>query len=189
MLEPCHALIDHLGLEVFKPEIPQQRCEALVRMGRREDACGELEKAVDLARRTRPNYTLAALLGRLAYVTEDPAQREAALQEGLAMLDSGSLSHNHFDFHRNAIETMLRIDAWDRVESFAAKLEAYPIGEIVPWSRYFAARGRALAAFGSGHRDQATTDRLRALHAEALESGCMAAVPRLEEAIKLCDDQ
>jgi tetratricopeptide (TPR) repeat protein len=189
VLEPCQALIDNLGLEVFKPEIPQQRSEALIKMGRRRDAHREVESAVELARRARPNYTLAAVLGRLAYVTDDSTQREAALEEGLDRLESGSLSHNHFDFHRYAIETMLQIGAWDRVEHFAAKLEAYPVGESVPWSRYYAARGRSLAAFGAGKRDEATVAQLRALHAEALECGAMAAAPRLEEAIKLFDKQ
>ena len=73
--------------------------------------------------------------------------------------------------------------------AFAAKLEAYPVGETVPWSRYFAARGRALAAFGAGHRNKTTVAQLRALHAEACECGCMAAVPRLAEAINLYDNK
>jgi tetratricopeptide (TPR) repeat protein len=187
VLDPCQALIEKLGLEVFKPEIPQHRAEVLFQLGHSEEALRELVQAADLARQTRPGYTLAAVLGRLAFVTEDATQREAAVQEGLERLDSGSLSHNHFDFHRYAMETMLKIGAWERVEPFAAKLEAYPVGEIVPWSRYFAARGRALAAFGAGNRDEATVAQIRALHSEAAECGLMAAVPRLEEAIQQID--
>jgi hypothetical protein len=87
------------------------------------------------------------------------------------------------------MEAMLQIGAWERVELFAAKLEAYPVDETVPWSRYFAARGRALAAFGAGNRNEATVTQIRALHTEAAECGLMAAVPRLEEAIKQLDRQ
>jgi class 3 adenylate cyclase/predicted ATPase len=189
VLKPCQALIDKLGLEVFKPEIPQQRAEALFQLGDRKEALRELVQAADLARQTRPGYTLATILGRLAFVTEDATQREVALQEGLERLDSGSLSHNHFDFHRYAMEAMLKIGAWERVEPFAAKLQAYPVGEVVPWSRYFAARGRALAAFGAGNRNEATVAQIRALYAEAADCGLMAAVPRLEAAIKQLDRQ
>jgi hypothetical protein len=82
------------------------------------------------------------------------------------------------------METMLQTGTWERVEPFAAKLEAYPVGETVPWSRYFAARGRALAAFGAGNRDKSTVAQIRALHSEAVECGLMAAVPRLEDVIQ-----
>ena len=184
VLTPCQALIEKLGLEVFKPEVPQQRAEALFQLGDRDEALRELIKAAELARRTRPGYTFAAVLGRLAFVTDDSKEREAALREGLEWLDSGSLSHNYFDFYRYAMETMLQAGAWERVETFAAKLEAYPVGETVPWSRYFAARGRALAAFGAGNCDKSTVAQIQALHTEAVECGLMAAVPRLEKAIQ-----
>jgi class 3 adenylate cyclase/tetratricopeptide (TPR) repeat protein len=182
-LEPCPAIIDRLGLEFFRPEPAMYSSGALLHRGKRKEAVQALVASAELCRQTSANYTLGIALGRLALATEDSAQRESALREGLAVLDAGALSHNHLDFYRSAIETMLQIGAWDRIEDFAARLEAYTAAEPLPWSRYVAGRGRALAAWGAGERGEATIAELRALHAEGRKAGLLAALPRIETAL------
>ena len=58
-----------------------------------------------------------------------------------------------------------------------------PVRSPLPWSDFFIARGRALAAHGSGKRDDETMQELRRLRDEADRDGLKTASPAIEEAI------
>ena len=88
------------------------------------------------------------------------------MEEGEQILRSGAVSHNHFWFYRDAMDTSLRVGEWDSVERFAASLEAFTRPEPLPWSDFFIAHGRTLAAFGRGKRDERTFSELRRLRDE-----------------------
>ncbi len=92
-------------------------------------------------------------LGALALVTDDPTQRRSALKEGQELLRSGATGHNYLWFYRDAIEVCLQIGEWDEVVRYTDALDDYTSAEPLPWSDFFIARGRALAAFGRGQRD------------------------------------
>ena len=72
---------------------------------------------------------------------------------------------------------------WDEVERYAAALEEFTRPEPLPWSDFFIARGRALAAFGGGSRDDATIAEIRRLRDQAEKIGCKPALPALEQAL------
>jgi hypothetical protein len=55
----------------------------------------------------------------------------------------------------------------------------------LPWSDFFFARGRALAAFGRGDRGDITMHELQRLRDEAERVGLEVAIPALEEALSL----
>jgi len=58
-------------------------------------------------------------------------------------------------FYHEAIETALNTGEWAAAERYAAAFESYTRPEPLPWADFHVARGRALAGFGRGARDDA----------------------------------
>ena len=116
-------------------------------------------------------------------ITEDPDQRRWALEQGEQVLGRGCVFHNYFWFYRDAIEVALKTADWAGLERYASALERFTAAEPVPWTSFFIARGRALAAHGQGRHDQATLRELRRLRDEAAAAGFRSALPALERAV------
>ena len=93
------------------------------------------------------------------------------------------MGSNHLHYYRFAMEACLDAEEWQAVETYAQALEDYTSAEPLPWSDFFIARGRALAAFGHGKCDDATTQELKRLHEEAERMGLKVAIPALEEVL------
>ena len=115
--------------------------------------------------------------------TDDQSVRQEALKEAEDILHAGCVSHNHFWFCREAIDICVETGAWNEVEHFAAALEDYTRLEPLPFSDFYIARGRALAAFGRGARDGKTISELQRLRDNALEIGLKSQLPPLERAL------
>jgi hypothetical protein len=81
------------------------------------------------------------------------------------------------------MESALNIEDWSAAEAYAQALEDYTRAEPLPWSNFFIARGRALAAFGRGGRDAAAIDELRRLRDEAERVGWTTSLPEIEAAL------
>ena len=84
---------------------------------------------------------------------------------------------------RDAIEATLRIGDWERAEGFAAALEAFTRPEPLPWTDFYVARGRALAAHGRGERDHVTRADLARLAEQARTAGLNLALSAVEKAL------
>ena len=82
------------------------------------------------------------------------------------------------------MEMALKIEDWTAAESNAQALEDFTRAEPLPWSEFFIARGRALAAFGRGGRDAATIGEIRRLRDEAKRIGWNTALPEIEAALE-----
>lgn len=121
--------------------------------------------------------------GALALVTQDDERRWSALKDGEELLRRGVPAHNHLWFYRDAMEVCLKSAQWDRVESYAEALETYCRAEPIPWSDFYIARGRALAASGRGRQDGGIVLELQRLRAEAEQVGLINALPALEAAL------
>jgi hypothetical protein len=93
------------------------------------------------------------------------------------------VGHNHFYFYVDAIDVSLELGDWDAAEGYATALEEFAESEPLPWSSYFAARGRALAAHGRGRRDPEILAELRRLQDEAERVGFRTPLPPLKEAL------
>ena len=143
-----------------------------------------LHAAINISRKTGIAYNGPRILSQIALVTEDPGERKRALDEGEAILKSGAVGHNYFWYYRDVMEIALKFEDWTAAESNAQALEDFTRAEPLPWSEFFIARGRALAAFGRGGRDAATIDALRRLRDEAKRIGWNTALPALDEALK-----
>ena len=141
------------------------------------------EEAVDTLRDGGMAYLGPTALGVLALVSRNPDRRRAALSEAEELLRGDCVSHNYLSFYRDAMETCLQTGQWDEVERYAQALEDYTSAEPLPRSDLSIARGRALAAFGRGKRDEATMQELQRLRDEAMHVGLEVAIPALENAL------
>ena len=156
-----------------------------LRKGKRKEAVKILRDGLEVLRSVEAgmSYQGPWILGALALATENPTARRSALKEGEELLRGESASHNYLAFYPDAMEACLEMAEWDEVKRYAQALEDYTRAEPLPQSDYYIAWGRALAAFGRGLRDQATTDELKRLLGEATRVGLKIATPALEEAL------
>ena len=177
-------LVKRLGARRFEADCLQFLSWNHVVEGRRKEALDMLREAVAISRETGISYCGARILSQLALVTDDPDERNRAIEEGEAILRSGAVAHNHFWFYRDVMEVALNLGDWSAAESYAQELENFTRAEPLPLTDLFIARGRALAAFGRGGRNAATIDELRRLRGEVERIGLKTSLPALEAALE-----
>jgi tetratricopeptide (TPR) repeat protein len=190
-LEECAeeelALSRELGARAWEPLGLMWKGIALYGKGRQAEAREVVMQAASMSRDVGRAFNAARIFGALALLTDDLEIRESALDEGEMLLREGSVSHNHLWFYRFAMDALLGAGDWERVEAYAAALDDFTRPEPLPWTDFFIARGRALAAFGRGNRDESTIRELQRLRDEANRVGFKAALPALEEALSKAD--
>ncbi|HEX4186250.1 MAG TPA: AAA family ATPase, partial [Stellaceae bacterium] len=177
-------LAQQLGARRFETEALVFRAELHRLAGRRAEALADAEEAVKISRETGPAFLGPYALGALALASEDPTARQAALAEGEALLQAEAVSHNHLLFPRDAIEVYLEAGDWEGVERSAAGLAQYTRSEPLPFSDFYIARARALAARGRDRFDTAELERLRE---EGERLGLRVALPEIVKAIEEID--
>ena len=183
MLERSMELIDRLGAKRFEADCLNFRARNLTAQGRGEEATELLREAVAISRETGITYCGPRVLGHLALATGDPSEREEAIRDGLAILRSGAVAHNHFWFYRDVMEAMLNHGCWGDADAYAQALEEFTRPEHLPWTDFFIGRARALAAFGRGTRDAAILGELRLLREDGERMGLLTSLRALDEAL------
>lgn len=113
-----------LGARRFEYEVQGQVAEALLRLGRRAEALPEARGAVALGREVGLAYCGPYVLGVLSLVTDDAAERAAALAEAEALLAAGSMCFNHLLFLRCAMDATLAAGELELAQGFAQRLRA-----------------------------------------------------------------
>jgi tetratricopeptide (TPR) repeat protein len=151
--------------------------------GNHQEALELVEEALQVTRDDGMKFSGPRVLAGLAQIADDSGRREDALAEAEKILQDGCLSHNYLWFYRDGMDVVLGLDAWDEAERYAAALEDYTRPEPLPWSDFFIARGRALAAHGRGDRSDALSKRLQELRGEAERVGFGLALPAIEQAL------
>src|SRR5206468_6642332 len=91
----------------------------------------------------------------IASMASSDDERRQSLAMAERLLAQGCIGHTHLEFYPMAIDVALEQREWAEAERYADALENYTHAEPLPWSRFFAARARALAAAGRGSRDRA----------------------------------
>jgi ATP/maltotriose-dependent transcriptional regulator MalT len=177
------ALARRLGARRFEPLYLNCHAKVLRAEGRRAEALGLLERSLATSRETALGFSGPSVLGALALTTDDAEVRREALAEGERLLKAGSVAHNHFRFYRDAIDASLQAGEWDEAERLVAVLEDFTRPEPLPWTEFYIARGRALAAWGRGQRGDAAKAGLERLAGEARRTGLQLALPALEAAL------
>ena len=181
--EQALALARRLGARRFEASGLRHLARIIAAQGRRAEAVALLQDAYSISSESGITFSGPWALGALAVVTDDPATRRWALEEGEKILGRGCVFHNYFWFYRDGMEVSLNTQDWDAVERYAAALERFTHQEPVPWTIFFIARGCALAAYGRGKRDGVTIGALRRLRDEADRVGLTTALPALEQAL------
>ncbi len=148
----------------------------------------ERDRALELLEQAVSNeaalvFTGGWSLGMLSVVTDDPETRMNALRDGKALLSKGSNGDNHFHFYRHAMNACWQSGMREELEQFARDLEDYTRDEPVPWSDFFIARGRTLAAVGRGDHHDSISQEMTSLLGQANHMGYRASAPALEHAL------
>ncbi len=146
-------------------------------------ALTKFREAMAISRETGVRYAGPAILADIALTTDDAVERREALEEGEQLLEGGCVSASYFEFHIGAMETSLRIGAWDRVDRHAASLESYTREEPLPLTDFFIRRGRALAAFGHDSHDEDAAAQLRHLRDTGKHMNFRTALLAIEQAL------
>ena len=140
-------------------------------------------EAVDLSRQHAPSFVGALALGIAATITIDPAERDAWLAEGEALLAKPTLSHNHLFFRRYAIEAVLAAGRPAEARRHAAALALHAAAEPMPFTDVVVRRGMLLADAADGRLTNEGRSELNALLAQAERVGCLRLAHRMREAL------
>ena len=154
-----------------------------------EATCGQYKLAAEMAREAVAlcrqhalSYMGAVALGIGAALSDDPAERDAWLVEGEALLQQPTLGHNHFFFRRNAIEASIAAGRTDEARHHAKALAEYSAQEPMPFTDLVIRRGMLLADASDGRLSAEGRAELSELQHRAHKagylrlSGAMAAV-------------
>ncbi len=179
-LAACEKVLQSIDAPRFKSEILNKvALLAFYTEGRSARAEALVREALAIARQSGMAYMGLWILGVLAVVTTDPAEREAALAEAEALLAAGSVSHNAALFYPLAIELSVEREAWGEAERYAQRLEAAFAAEPTPRSSHEVAVARALAWAAREPGSTAVGEELKRLAAEQEHLGfryCRAAI-------------
>ena len=176
-------LVHQLGARRFEPFCQLYIAQVIFAEGRPSEAVEILERAIDLSQQTGINFEGPIILGALAVALARPEERRRALAKGEVLIRGGCVGHNQLHFYPSAMQVALDLANYDEVERYAAALEDYTRPEPLPWSEFFIARGRALAACGRGRRDAALRAEIQRLRSEGERQGLRIALPELEVAL------
>jgi len=182
-LREAQILVERLGARRFEAYNLHFLAKIFRMDGRRAEAYELCEKAMVISRETGVGFMGPRVLAELALNTDDPVVRREALLEGEEILREGAVSHNHFYFYADGMDAYLDSKEWDEVDRYAAALEAFTRPEPLPWCDFFIKRGRILAAYGRGNREDSTIQELRRLRNEAEHVGLRMALPALDAAL------
>lgn len=152
-------------------------------MGRSDEALSMIRTTITAARELGFSFGGPRMLGHLSRVTKNFAEQDRALEEAEAIIQSGCVGHNQPFFYRDAIEVMVDRGDWDEVNRYADALAAFPSGETLPWSEFYAARARGLAAWGQGRRNNDAMAKLTKSAEEAQRIGLSSAIPAIKRAL------
>ncbi|MFO1047531.1 MAG: adenylate/guanylate cyclase domain-containing protein [Geminicoccaceae bacterium] len=182
-LAAVEQLIAQIGAARFEPLRLNCLAKTLRARNRWAEAVPLLRRSVEASRATSLAFSGPSALGALALTTDDAEERRGAVAEGERLLVAGSLAHNHFRFYRDTIDAALRVAEWDEADRLADALAAFAAPEPLPWTSFYAARGRALARWGRGDRSPALRSHLAGLAGEGAGMGLLLAVASIERAL------
>jgi class 3 adenylate cyclase/tetratricopeptide (TPR) repeat protein len=179
-IDRAQGLIRRIGAWRFETRALLHLGKIALAQGRRDMAIELLERGRDIAKRTGITFHGAAISGAIACALEQAHERRAALSEGEELIAQGGVGHNQLWFYPDAIEVALELAEYDEVERYAARLEDFTRPEPLPWSEFFIARGRILAAVGRGEQNPRIVDTLHHLRKEGERLGYSIALPAVE---------
>ena len=180
-LERGLALAREIGMRRFEVVCLLCLARVLKGEGSKNEALSTARAAWDLCEEFSPRFAGPSALALIASLLQDDGERRRLLAAAERLLAEGCIGHTHLEFYPVAIDIALEQHEWSEAERYAAALENYTRAEPLPWSRFYVARGRSLAAAGRGSIDRAMLAQLRE---DALALGYVAAVPAIDDALR-----
>ena len=119
-------------------------------------------------------------LGILARSTTSAERRVWAMEEGLRILEAGSMGINHIFFHRDIMELGLAESDCDLVERMGRKLASFTQAEPLPWCQLVIDRANAIGRVRSGQSGSKPAETLRAVRHRAEEAGFKILLPAID---------
>lgn len=182
-LQRALALARVLGTGNFEANILFLLSRLNSALARTDEAVEYAKAGVAVVRDVGMTFMGPSLLARLAALIEDDGERRAYLAEAETILDTGCVAHNHIRFAQQAIDLSLEAGAWDEADRYADRLMRSIDQQSLAWPVFVADRGRALAAWGRGVRDEAQAAEIHRLRDLGQLHGLAAAVIKLDEAL------
>lgn len=170
----------------FEAEALAFRGELLRTTGRRAQAREDLRQALRIARATGMAFIGPLILGMLVRAADDAPTRDEALAEAEALLADNTLAHNHLMFRRDAIDACLETGDTAGALRHAAELEQRTRAQPLPWSDFFIARARLLAAHAADPQAAATQAALARLGEDGRRMGLLVAIDAIDAATASC---
>jgi class 3 adenylate cyclase/tetratricopeptide (TPR) repeat protein len=143
--------------------------EVALAKGLRAEALALARRGREISEETGPGFTGPIVCGLLALVEDRREDQEAALSAAEALLERGSVGHNHFWFRRYAIERALLLEDWNEVDRQADALLVRMTDEPLAYASRVAERGKILARRGWGKAAETDETALKLIVAEAAE--------------------
>ncbi|MGD9882754.1 MAG: adenylate/guanylate cyclase domain-containing protein [Reyranella sp.] len=144
-VERADQIVAELEAWRFASENAIFRAQLEAAMGNRGRAAEVARGAVEHMRQHALSYMGAAILGIGASISDDPAEREAWLIEGEALLGAQTLGHNHLFYRSFAVDACLAAGRPDEARRHAAALARFTAIEPMPYTDLIVQRGALLA--------------------------------------------
>ncbi|HZP99198.1 MAG TPA: adenylate/guanylate cyclase domain-containing protein [Reyranella sp.] len=170
-VERARQIVAELGAWRFEGENVIFGAQLEAACGRAKLAAEMAREAVALCREHALSYIGPAALGIGAALSDDPAERDAWLAEGDALLQRPTLGHNHLFFRRNAIEASMSAGRIDEARRHANALAEYCAHEPMPFTDLVVRRGVLLADAVDGILAPKRRAELSELHERARKAG------------------
>lgn len=182
-IEHCRGLVDRLGARRYEQIHSWATGALLLGLDRRTEAIESLRRALVAASKSGIAFLGPSLHGMLALALAEPDERRAELAKGAAIIEGGCVGHNQLHFYPKAIEVALELADWDEAERWAGELESFARSEPLPWTEFFARRGRVLAAIGRGRLRADLASELSDLANKGEWAGYATALPVLRDTV------
>ena len=182
--ERAYEIAHRIGAKIFEVwgALTRGRC-ALSSDGDGSIAFASFLEAYEMSWATAETFMGPWILGAAAMAARRDKDRDWSLREGERILQAGATSHNYFFFYAYAMDALLNARNWSEVRRYASALETYTADEPLEMTDFFIRRGRALADFGLGKRDQMTVGELKDLREMAKRVGFKFSLPLIDAAL------
>jgi tetratricopeptide (TPR) repeat protein len=187
LAEQALQLSKQLGARRFHAECLAMLANSMLSNDDRAAGLRLAEEGLQMSRDIGMSYCGPAILGVLARLTDDPAQRAEALAEGETLLAAGCVSHSYFEFYYHAIEVSIEHSAWSAARRYANALASYTANEPLPPNDLLIDRARLLADVGENVITPQTGHALEALRERCRLMNAVTAIPAIDAALALLE--
>lgn len=183
-IEMALASVQALQAARFEPFLLESLARACLVDGQQALARQHMQRAWSLVEaRNLYRFIGPWVLGTLALVSEDAAQRSEAIMRGTALLEAGCVGHNHYQFRLAAAEACLTHGDPAQALLHLQALRRFCASEPCAWVDVHAGLVEAYAHW-LGAPTVAQRDRLAAMRLAAAQAGYVHTMPVLHRLLK-----